>query len=178
MATIHTVTTPLSDEVVRTLKAGERVLISGTIYVARDAAHKRMVDALAAGRDLPFDPAGQVIFYAGPTPPRPGDTIGVVGPTTSGRMDAYAVPLLHKGLKGMIGKGQRSAEVKDAIRDHTAVYFVATGGVAALLKERIEHAEVIAYADLGPEAVQKLTVKEFPVIVANDATGGDVFTRG
>ena len=169
------ITTPLTDKVIKELHAGDRVLISGTIFVARDAAHRLMIEALNKNEPLPFDPLGQIIFYAGPTPPRPGETIGVVGPTTSGRMDAYTIPLLKAGLKGMIGKGQRSPEVSAALSQYQAVYFVATGGIAALLKKRIKSAKVTAYKELGPEAVQELIVEDFPVIVANDIFGGNVF---
>ena len=160
------ISTPLTDEAVKDLKAGDQVLITGTLYVARDAAHQR-------GLDFPM--AGQIIFYAGPTPGKP---LGSIGPTTASRMDPFTIPLLEKGLKGMIGKGARNKEVKEAIKKFKAVYFVATGGAAALLGKTVRKAEVIAYPDLGPEAVLKIEVLDFPVLVAYDAQGGDLFEEG
>ena len=171
-------TPPLSDEDVVQLKAGERVLITGTIYTGRDAAHKRLVDLLAEGKDLPFKLEGQIIYFVGPTPTRPGKPIGSAGPTTSYRMDAYSPALVERGLKGMIGKGSRSQEVVDAMVRHKAVYLAAVGGAAALISRRIESSEVIAYEDLGPEAIRRLEVKDFPAIVVNDCEGNDLYKDG
>jgi fumarate hydratase subunit beta len=171
-------TPPLSDEDVVQLKAGERVLITGTIYTGRDAAHKRLVDLLAEGKDLPFNLEGQIIYFVGPTPTRPGKPIGSAGPTTSYRMDAYSPALVERGLKGMIGKGSRSQEVVDAMVRHKAVYLAAVGGAAALISRRIESSEVIAYEDLGPEAIRRLEVKDFPAIVVNDCEGNDLYKDG
>ncbi len=168
-------TTPLSEQEVKALHAGQRVLISGVIYTARDAAHKRMTDALAAGEELPFDVRGQVIYYVGPTPTPPGRVIGSAGPTTAGRMDRYTPALLARGLRGMIGKGPRSEEVKEALRRYGAAYFGAIGGAGALLSRCIVSAEVIAYEDLGAEAVRRLVVEEFPAVVINDCHGGDAY---
>lgn len=169
-------TPPLTDEAVNDLKIGDLVYISGTIYTARDAAHKRLCDLIAAGKPLPFDLNGQIIFYAGPAPQKPGQAIGSIGPTTSYRMDPFAPILMEKaGLKGMIGKGKRSDAVKDAICRYCGVYFGATGGVAALLGKCVKKAEVILYPELGPEAVRRLEVEHFPVIVINDAYGGDLY---
>ncbi|HEX7617800.1 MAG TPA: Fe-S-containing hydro-lyase [Verrucomicrobiae bacterium] len=171
-------TTPLSDEMVGTLHAGDRIEITGTIFVARDAAHKRMVEALDRGEKLPTDLTGQIVYYMGPSPTKPGHVIGSAGPTTSGRMDRYAPRLMEIGLKGMIGKGLRAAPVKDAIKKYKAVYFAATGGAAALIAQRIKKAQVIAYEELGAEALQKLEVENFPVIVVNDMYGGDAYEDG
>lgn len=170
--------TPLTDETIESLKAGDRVLLNGYIYTARDAAHKRMVEALNRGEASPFDMKGQVIYYVGPTPPKPGQVIGSAGPTTAIRMDKYVEPLLKLGLKGMIGKGYRSQLVKDLLVKYKAVYFAAVGGVAVLLSKSIKSSEVIAYEDLGTEAIRRLYVEDFPVIVANDIYGGDVFEEG
>lgn len=169
---------PLTDEVVESLRIGDQVFISGTVYTARDAAHKRLVELLNRGEALPFDIKGQIIFYVGPSPAKPGAVIGSAGPTTSYRMDAYTPPLLAQGLKGMIGKGSRSQAVKDAIVAHKAVYFAAIGGAAALTAERIKKADVVAYPDLGPEAILKLEVEDLPVIVVNDCYGGDLYIEG
>lgn len=177
MSEILSLTTPLRDEDVAKLKTGDRVLISGVIYTARDAAHKRMVELLDAGKELPFDVQGQVIYYAGPAPAKPGAVIGSCGPTTSYRMDPYTPRLIQQGLKGMIGKGTRSDEVKKAIMDHKCVYFVAIGGLGALLAKTIKEAEIIAYPDLGPEAIRRLVVKDFPAIVAIDVRGEDIYSR-
>lgn len=167
---------PLTDEAVKDLKIGDLVYISGTIYTARDAAHKRLCDLIAEGKPLPFDLNGQIIFYAGPAPQKPGQAIGSIGPTTSYRMDPFAPILMEKvGLKGMIGKGKRNEEVKSAICKYNGVYFGATGGVAALLGKCVKKAEVILYPELGPEAVRRLEVERFPVIVINDAHGGDLY---
>jgi len=171
-------TTPLSDEDVSKLKIGDRVLLSGVIYTARDAAHKRLVEALDKGEKLPLDIAGQVIYYAGPSPARPGNPIGSVGPTTSYRMDTYAPRLMEKGLKGMIGKGMRGKEVTDAMQKHKAVYFGATGGAAALIARVVKKSEVVAYNDLGPEAVRLLEVEDFPLVVINDTHGADLYQEG
>jgi len=172
------ISTPLTDDVIATLHAGDKVSISGTIYVARDAAHKRMVAALDAGEPLPFDPAGQIIYYMGPSPAKPGSVIGSAGPTTSYRMDAYAPRLMEIGLKGMIGKGERTAPVIEAIQQYKCIYFGAIGGAAALIAKSITSARVIAYEDLGPEAVRELTVVDFPAIVMNDVFGGNAFEIG
>ena len=171
-------TTPLADEAVRRLRVGDQVSLSGAIYTARDAAHKRLAEALAAGRALPIALAGQVIYYVGPAPARPGDVIGPAGPTTAGRVDFYTPQLLALGLKGMIGKGKRSLEVRQAIVDYGAVYFAMVGGAAALIAERIKQMKLIAYADLGTEAIYELVVEDLRMVVANDAAGGDLFEAG
>ncbi len=168
-------TTPLTLEQITPLRAGDKVLINGIIYVARDAAHKRMVEALERGEPLPFDPAGQVVYYMGPSPAKPGRPIGSAGPTTSYRMDAYAPRLMAAGIKGMIGKGERAPEVIEAMKRYQCVYFAATGGAGALISRSIVAARVIAYEDLGPEAIQELTVVDFPAIVINDIYGGDAY---
>jgi fumarate hydratase subunit beta len=170
--------TPLTDDVVASLRAGQKVLISGTIYVARDAAHKRIVEAMDAGAPLPLELQGQIIYYMGPAPAKPGQAIGSAGPTTSYRMDPYTPRLLAAGLKGMIGKGNRSQAVKDAIRKYKAVYFAATGGAGALIAKSVKKAEVIAYEDLGAEALWKLEVEDFPATVINDIYGGDAYEDG
>jgi len=170
--------TPLIREVVRSLKAGDQVLLSGVIYTGRDAAHARLVELLNDGKPLPVDLRGQVIYYVGPTPARPGKAIGSAGPTTSGRMDPYAPLLLEHGLAGMIGKGSRSEAVKQALIDHGGVYLAAVGGVAALISRCITSAEVVAYEDLGPEAIRRLEVRDFPAVVINDAHGGDLYREG
>ena len=170
--------TPLTDEDVVKLKSGDRVLLNGVLYTGRDVAHKRLFELLQAGKPLPVDLRGQVIYYVGPTPAKPGQVIGSAGPTTSGRMDAYAPVLIAYGLKGMIGKGLRNQGVLDAMKQHKAVYFGATGGAAALLARRIKKAEVVAYDDLGTEAIRRLEVEDFPVIVINDAHGGDLYAEG
>ena len=171
-------TTPLKDSDLEKLKAGDTVKISGVIYTARDAAHARLVKLLEEGKELPFDPKGQIIYYVGPTPPKPGAVIGSAGPTTSYRMDPYAPQMIEAGLKGMIGKGARSEEVKAAIKEHKAVYFAAVGGAAALIAKSIKKAEVIAYDDLGAEAVRRLEVEDFPAIVINDIYGNDLYEIG
>jgi len=175
---VKKITTPLTDKIVKSLKAGDRVLLSGKIYTARDAAHKRMVELLSKGEKLPFDINGQVIYYVGPAPAKPGYVIGSAGPTTSYRMDAYTPTLLKMGLKGMIGKGKRNDEVKKAIKKYRAVYFAAIGGLGALLSKKIKSAKVIAYEDLGPEAVRELEVDDFPLVVINDIYGGDLYVKG
>jgi len=174
----HTLSTPLKNEDIEKLKAGDTVKLSGTIYTARDAAHKRLVDLLEAGEELPIPLEGQVIYYVGPAPTPPGKAIGSAGPTTSYRMDPYAPALLDRGLKGMIGKGGRSDEVVDAMKRNTAVYFAATGGAAALISRSITAAEVVAYEDLGAEAIRKLAVTDFPLVVAQDCRGGNAYVEG
>jgi fumarate hydratase subunit beta len=171
-------TTPLTDDVIDQLHAGDKVRITGVIYVGRDAAHKRLVAALDAGQPLPFDPRGQIIYYMGPSPAKPGDPIGSAGPTTSGRMDTYTPRMLEAGLKGMIGKGNRSAAVREAIRKHKAVYMAATGGAGALIAKSIKKAEIVAFPELGAEAVLRLEVEDFPAIVVNDIYGGDAYEDG
>ena len=178
MSDIKKITPPLTDEVLENLKAGDNVLISGTIYTGRDAAHKRLCDLIKEGKELPFDVKGQIIYFVGPTPPKPGHVIGSAGPTTSYRMDAYSPILIEHGLKGMIGKGSRSQEVKDAMKKFKAVYFAAIGGAGALISKSIKEAEIIAYEDLGPEAVRKLKVENFPAVVVNDIFGNDLYEIG
>lgn len=170
--------TPLSDAVVEKLNAGDRVVLSGVIYSARDAAHKRLVELIKAGEKLPFDLVGQVIYYVGPTPPKPGTVIGSAGPTTSYRMDPYAPILMAEGLKGMIGKGFRGQEVIEAMKKYKAVYFAATGGAGALISKMIKKAEVVAYEDLGTEAIRRMEVEDFPAIVVNDIHGNDLYRQG
>jgi fumarate hydratase subunit beta len=172
------IVTPVDEELLSGLKIGDRVLISGTIYTGRDAAHKRMVEALDKEEELPFDVNGQVIYYAGPAPTPPGKPIGSVGPTTSYRMDPYAARMMEAGLKGMIGKGPRAGEVIEAMVKYKAVYFAAIGGSAALLARQVKSAEIIAYEELGPEAVRRLVVEDFPVIVVNDVEGNDLYVEG
>jgi fumarate hydratase subunit beta len=169
---------PLTDEVLKDLKAGDNLLLTGVIYVARDAAHKRMVEALDQGKPLPFDINGATVYYMGPSPARPGRVIGSAGPTTSGRMDAYAPRLMAEGLKGMIGKGLRSQAVKDAMVKHKAVYLGAIGGAGAIISKSIKKAEVIAYEELGAEALRRLEVEDFPVTIVNDIYGGDLYEEG
>jgi fumarate hydratase subunit beta len=175
---IRRIQTPLEDDVIAALRSGDKVFLSGYIYTARDAAHKRFVDTLDKGGELPFDVRGQVIYYCGPSPARPGRVIGACGPTTSSRMDAFASRLLSLGLKGMIGKGKRAQAVKDAIKENNAVYFGATGGAGALLSKAVLSAQVVAYEDLGPEAVVKLDVKDMPLFVINDIYGSDLYEAG
>jgi len=178
MSDVIKLKTPLKDEDVEKLHVRNRVLLSGVIYTGRDAAHKRLFELIQAGKPLPIDLCGQVIYYVGPTPAKPGQVIGSAGPTTSGRMDAYAPALIAHGLKGMIGKGVRNEAVRDAMKQHKAVYFGATGGAGALLAQRIKKAEVVAYEDLGPEAIYRLEIADFPVIVINDCHGGDLYAQG
>jgi len=168
----------LSNEDVEKLKVGNKVLLNGVIYTARDAAHKRLVEVLEKEEKLPFNPEGQVIYYVGPAPAKPGKVIGPAGPTTSYRMDPYAISLMKVGVKGMIGKGSRSQKVKKAMRKYKAVYFAAIGGATALLSEHIKKAEIMAYEDLGTEAIRRLEVENLPVIVVNDAKGGDLYEEG
>ena len=169
---------PISEDVIKGLKAGDQVLISGVVYVGRDAAHKRLVEALDRGDKLPFEVKGQTIYYMGPSPTKPGKVIGSAGPTTSGRMDAYTPRMLEAGLKAMIGKGLRSPEVKEAIKKHRAVYLASTGGAAALIAKSIIKSQIIAYEELGPEAILRLEVKDFPAVVINDCHGGDLYQEG
>ncbi len=168
-------TTPLSDAMIHSLRAGDRVTITGCIYTARDAAHKRLVALLDKGDELPFDIRGQIIYYTGPTPAPPGAASGPAGPTTSYRMDPYTPPLLNRGLRGMIGKGERSAEVVASMVRNGAVYFAAVGGAAAVIARSIRSSELVAYSDLGTEAIRRLCVVEFPAIVAIDAQGNNLY---
>jgi fumarate hydratase subunit beta len=169
---------PLTDKVIKELRAGDNVLLTGVIYVARDAAHKRIVEALVRGDAPPFDIKGQTIYYMGPTPAKPGQVIGSAGPTTSGRMDRYSPQLLAAGLKGMVGKGMRSTEVKEAIKKYGAVYLAAIGGTGALISKTIKKAEAVAYPELGAEAVLRIEVEDFPATVINDIYGGDLYVEG
>ncbi len=170
--------TPLTEEQSRKLKAGDSVLITGTIYSARDAAHKVMTEALARGEKLPIDWHDQIVYYLGPTPAKPGDPIGSAGPTTSGRMDAYTPTMLDQGIKGMIGKGSRKPEVVASMKKNGTTYFAAVGGAAALIAKSIKKYEVIAYPELGPEALAALTVEDFPAIVVIDAEGNNFYEIG
>lgn len=170
--------TPLTWEDVEPLKTGDVVRLSGILYVARDAAHARMKETIEDGESLPFDPEGQVIYFTGPAPARPGHALGPAGPTTASRMDSYSPLLIERGLRGMVGKGMRSQGVRDAMREHGCVYFGAVEGTAALLARRVKEAEVVAYEDLGAEAVRRLAVEEFPVVVVNDLHGGDLYSEG
>jgi fumarate hydratase subunit beta len=169
---------PLEDKQILELHAGDRVRLQGTIYVARDAAHKRLTAALAENRPLPFAPRGQVIYYMGPSPARPGEPIGSAGPTTSVRMDGYTEAMLRAGVKALVGKGERGPAVRQALQRYKALYLVAIGGAGALLAQSIRAAEVVAYPELGPEAVRKLTVVDFPAIVGCDSYGQDVYITG
>jgi fumarate hydratase subunit beta len=169
---------PLTESDVRTLKAGDEVLITGVIYGARDVAHKRLCQAIDAGKDLPFNLEGAIIYFVGPTPARPGKVIGAAGPTTSSRMDAFSPKLIAKGVRAMIGKGYRGPEVRQALKEYGAVHLSTIGGAGALLSQHIIAAEVIAYEDLGTEAIRKLQVVDFPAIVAYDSHGNSVYTQG
>jgi len=171
-------TTPITEEQILDLKAGDEVSITGTIYTARDSAHKLLVEALERGETLPFDLKGQIIYYAGPAPAKPGQPIGSVGPTTSYRMDSYTPTLLAQGLKACIGKGNRSEIVVDALKQYKGVYLAAIGGVAALLAKRVKTAKIVAYPELGPEAVNQLYVEDFPAVVVNDCYGADLYKEG
>lgn len=166
--------TPLTVETVEKLHAGDRVLISGIIYTARDAAHARLIQLIDEGKPLPFPLEDAIIYYVGPAPAKPNQVIGSAGPTTSSRMDKYTIPLLQRGLRGMIGKGERNEEVKQALTEYKGVYFAAVGGAAALIARSIKKSEVIAFDDLGAEAIRKLEVENFPVIVINDIYGHDL----
>lgn len=170
--------TPLDDRAVESLKAGDIVKINGTVLTGRDAAHKKMIELLDSGQALPFDVSGQVIYYVGPTPARPGKVIGSAGPTTSSRMDSYAPKLIERGLKGMIGKGYRSKEVVDAMKKHKAVYFGAVGGAGALLSRTVVSSRVLAWEELGTEAVRVLEVRDFPATVIIDSDGNDLYALG
>ena len=172
------ITTPLTREAVRNLKAGDSCLISGVIYTARDAAHKRLCELVAEGKELPLDVKDAIIYFVGPTPAKPGQAIGSAGPTTSYRMDAYSPTLIREGLTGMIGKGKRGPEVVAAMKEHGAVYFGAIGGCGALLGKCIKKAEVIAYDDLGAEAIRRLEVEDFPAIVIIDSEGNNLYETG
>ena len=175
---VKKISTPLTDEAVASLKAGDNILITGVIYSARDAAHKRLCDLIAKGEPLPLDLKGQTIYFMGPSPAKPGQVIGSAGPTTSGRMDAYSPILIAHGLKGMIGKGTRGVEVVEAMKKHKAVYFAATGGAGALLSKTIKKAEIVAYEDLGTEAIRRMEVHDFPAVVVNDIYGNDLYEEG
>ena len=175
---VKRVVLPLTDDVLKDLRVGDNVLLSGVIYVARDAAHKRLVATLDQGKPLPFDIRGQTIYFMGPSPAKPGRPIGSAGPTTSGRMDAYSPRLVAEGLKGMIGKGMRSPAVKEAMEKYQAVYLAAIGGAGALIAKSIKSSEVVAYEELGAEAVRRLEVEDFPVTVVNDIYGGDLYQEG
>jgi fumarate hydratase subunit beta len=174
----HRIQTPVTDEVITKMHAGDRVYITGNLYTGRDSAHKKLIELVNGGKELPIDVKGQFMYYVGPTPARPGKPIGSAGPTTSYRMDSYAPTLHALGLKGTIGKGSRSEEVKEALKKHKAVYLAAVGGAGALISKSIEKAEVIAYPELGPEAIRRVKVKDFPCIVINDMYGGDLYQEG
>jgi len=177
MATVK-ITTPLTREAVRELKAGDSCLISGVIYTARDAAHKRLCELVEAGKELPMDVKDSIIYFVGPTPAKPGQAIGSAGPTTSYRMDAYSPTMIEQGLTGMIGKGKRGPEVISAMKEYGAVYFGAIGGCGALLSKCIKKAEIIAYEDLGAEAIRRLEVEDFPAIVIIDSEGNNLYETG
>ena len=172
------ITLPLTEELAKTLHAGDSVLVTGTIYTSRDAGHKRMCEALEKGEEIPFDPKDATIYYVGPTPAKPGAVIGSAGPTTSGRMDAYATTLMSVGARGMIGKGARLPEVIDAMKKYSGVYFGAIGGAGALLAKCIKKAELIAYEDLGAEALRKLYVEDMPLVVIIDSEGNNLYESG
>lgn len=172
------INTPLTPETVESLKAGDRAAITGVIYTGRDAAHKRLVQAIREGKPLPLDIKGETIYYVGPCPAKPGEVIGSCGPTTSGRMDAYAPLLIELGQKGMIGKGPRNQSVIDAMKRYKAVYFAAIGGAGAVIARTVKKAEVVAYEDLGPEAIYRLEVVDFPCIVVTDCEGNDLYKLG
>ena len=169
---------PLTEGTLSELRAGDSVLLSGVLYVARDAAHKRLVEALDQGKPLPFDIRGQTVYYMGPSPAKPGQVIGSAGPTTSSRMDSYSPRLMAEGLKGMVGKGIRSQAVKDAMKKYKAVYLAAVGGIGALISKSIVKSEIVAYEELGPEAILRLEVADFPATVINDIYGGDLYETG
>jgi fumarate hydratase subunit beta len=171
-------TLPLSDADVEQLRAGDRVRITGVLYTARDAAHGRLWPLIEGGKPLPIDVRGQIIYYTGPSPARPGDVVGSIGPTTGSRMDKFTPALLQLGLKGTIGKGHRGQAVKDALRQYKGVYFGAVGGAGAVLSEYVKKLEIVAYEDLGTEAIRRLEVKDFPVIVVNDCHGGNLYEDG
>ncbi len=176
--TVIPLTTPLTDQALKTLRAGDVASITGEIYTARDAAHKKLVELIEQGQPLPLPLEGQVVYYAGPCPQKPGHVIGSVGPTTSGRMDAYSPTLIATGLKAMVGKGLRSEQVIEAIKSHGGVYFAAIGGAGALISKCVKEVEVIAFPELGTEAIRKLRVENFPVVVAIDCEGGNIYKKG
>ena len=178
MAESRKIRLPLTDELVATFRAGDSLLLSGVVYTARDASHQRMVEALDQHKPLPFKIRGQTIFFVGPTTARPGRPVGATTPTTSGRMDSYSVRLIAEGLKGMIGKGMRSQTVKDALKQYKAVYFGAVAGAGAYLSKRVKSATLVAYEDLGPQAILRLDLVDFPVTVINDSYGGDLYEEG
>ena len=177
MSKIIEITTPLNDDIIKSLKCGDVVYITGVVYTGRDAAHKRMADMLAAGQAPPFDYAGNIIFYAGPAPAKPGDAIGSIGPTTAGRMDIFAPKLIEAGLTAMIGKGLRSDAVKQAIVAHNGIYFAGVGGIAALMSRCVTKVDIVAFEDLGTEAIRRLEVRQLPVVVAIDCKGNDIYDR-
>ncbi len=170
--------TPLSTDMISVLRAGDSVVVTGQLYTARDAAHRRLLDLIASGKEIPIPIEGQVIYYVGPSPAPPGRVIGAAGPTTSYRMDPYTPKLLELGLKGMIGKGKRSKEVIDAMVKYKAVYMAAIGGAGALMAQAVKEAQVVAYEDLGPEAIRRLTVHKLPAVVVNDILGNDLYAEG
>ena len=172
------ITLPLTEELAKSLKAGDRVLLTGIIYTSRDAGHKRMCESLAKGEELPIDPMNATIYYVGPTPAKPGTVIGSAGPTTSGRMDAYAPTMMSVGARGMIGKGARLPEVVDAMKKYSGVYFGAIGGAGALLAKCIKEAELIAYEDIGAEALRRLYVEDMPLVVIIDSEGRNLYEEG
>ena len=172
---VVSLTTPVTEEQMRSLRAGDKVLLSGEIYTGRDAAHKRMIALLEEGKPLPFDPRGQILYYVGPAPAKPGFAVGSAGPTTSYRMDSYTPPLLARGLRGMIGKGRRSPQVVEAMKEYGAVYFGAVGGAAALISRRILRSELVEWPDLGTEAVHRFTVRDFPLTVVIDTLGNNLY---
>lgn len=178
MAEAIRITTPLDDAQVAKLHAGDTVLITGIIYSARDSAHKKLVDLLDEGKPLPIDLKGQLIYYVGPSPTRPGKVIGSAGPTTSGRMNAYAPRLLEQGSRGMIGKGEMNAKVGEALKQYKGVYLAAVGGAAALIAKSIKKSEVVAYPELGAEAISRMEVEDFPAIVVQDSHGGNAYQEG
>ena len=178
MSKTYYLNTPLTTEDTKQLKSGDIVYLNGTIFTARDAAHKRLVDLINDGKELPFDLKGSVIYFVGPTPPKPGEPIGSAGPTTSYRMDSYSPTLLKNGSLGMIGKGKRNQDVKDACVEYGGIYFGATGGAGALLGKKIKAAKIVAYPELGPEAVREIEVENFPVTVINDSYGNDLYQNG
>lgn len=175
---VKRITLPLQESTVATLQAGDLLLLDGLMYTARDAAHQRMLADIRAGQPSPIPLAGQLIYYVGPAPAKEGHVIGPAGPTTSGRMDPYTIPLLKRGVRGLLGKGYRSTEIKEALVQYRAVYMAAVGGAAALLARQITQSKVVAYDDLGTEAIRELVVNAFPVIVVNDSHGGDAYEQG
>jgi fumarate hydratase subunit beta len=178
MTIIKKLSTPLTYDQIKDLRAGDQVSITGVIYSARDAAHKNMVEALKESQPLPIELEGQIIYYAGPTPAKPGKVIGSCGPTTSGRMDAFSPQMMEQGLKGMIGKGPRSKAVIESMKENGAVYFAAIGGAAALIADTIKRVDIVAYEELGPEAIRRMEVKDYPCIVAVDSEGNDLYQIG